>query len=211
MRSSVLFLSLSLALTGCFSTESEEPAEVTSEGVDIENNPLGALSALANMGNDLQNLQEELEAMPDVEPVHFNELIAALPEPPSGWTAQDPKGQTSNMGGMKLSNASRVYTEEDGDGRVEIEISDWAFNKAVYVPFMMRSKFSQESTEGWNKGITVGEDPGYEEYKTKSRRGERMVLYGKRYPIKINVRNQDAEAFDEWWKSIPVGDLPQAQ
>jgi len=211
MRSSVLFLSLTLALTGCFSTESEEASEVTSEGVDIEKNPLGALSALANMGNDLQNLQEELEAMPDVDPVHFNDLIAVLPEPPSGWTAQDPKGQTSDMGGMKLSNASRVYTEQDGDGRVEIEIQDWAFNKLVYGPFMIRSKFSQESTEGWNKGITVGEDPGYEEYKTKSRRGERMVLYGKRYPIKINVRNQDAEAFDEWWQAIPVGDLPKAQ
>ena len=210
MRWLVLFLAVSLS--GCFffgSSDSEEPSDVTSEGVDIEKNPLGALSALANIGSELGNLQEELEAMPDVEPVHFNDLMPVLPEAPSGWTAEDPKGQTTNMAGTQISNVSQVFTEDGGDGRVEVQVSDWAFNKAVYVPFMMSAKFSQETTEGWNKGITVGEDPGREEFNTKRRSGERTVLYGKRYPIQVKIRNQDAEAFDQWWKAVKVGELPQ--
>jgi len=207
-----LVLILTLSLSGCFffgSSDSEEPGDVTSEGVDVENDPLGFISALGSIGSDLSNLQEELEAMPDVDPVHFNDLMPVLPEAPSGWTAADPKGQTTNMAGTQISNVSQVFTEDDGDGRVEITISDWAFNKAVYVPFMMQAKFSQETTEGWSKGITVGEDPGREEFNTQRRSGERTVLHGKRYPIQIKIRNQDAEAFDEWWKRVQTGELPQ--
>jgi hypothetical protein len=217
MKSYLLPITLlaALASQGCMSclpdfsgSSGDEPGEVTSEGVDVEKDPLGALGALAGLGSELETLQKELEEMPEVDPLHFSELIKALPEPPSGWTAEDPKGETNSMGEMQVSQASRVYTEEGGEGRVEIKISDWAFNKMIYMPFILSAKFSQESTDGYNKGITVGEDPGREEYKFERKSGSRQILFHKRYHVQTDIRNLPAEAFQDWWKLIQVEHLP---
>ncbi|MEZ5364496.1 MAG: hypothetical protein R2748_19730 [Bryobacterales bacterium] len=115
--------------------------------------------------------------MPEVEAV--NELIAALPDPPAGWEAEDAKARPTNVRSTSFS-ASRLYTK--GEQRVEVKITDWAFRRMLYLPFIMSSKFSQESTEGYNKAITVGEDsPGREEHNTKRMEGKRQVLLDKRY------------------------------
>ena len=204
-----------MASSGCMSclpdfsgSSGDEPGEVTSEGVDFKKNPLGALGALASMGSELEALQKELEGMPVVDPLHFSELIKALPEPPSGWTAEDAKGETNSMGEMQVSQASRVYTEEGGEGRVEIKISDWAFNKMIYMPFILAAKFSNESTDGYSKGVTVGEDPGREEYKFGPKSGSRQILLHKRYHVQTDIRNLPADVFQDWWKLVQVEHLP---
>ena len=209
MRWTAFWLAAFLVL-GCSSSPDEDASsdEVTSEGIDIKDDPLGALGALAGIGDELQNLQQELEEMPDVEAVHFNDLMPGLPDPPDGYTADDPKGSTNQMGDTKISTVSRTYRADDGDGEVRVEISDWAFHKALYVPFVMQSKFSQETTESWNKGITVGEDPGREQYQTNTQMGERTVLLRKRFPVRISIRNLPAEAFDEWWAAVKKDELP---
>ncbi|MCB1020003.1 MAG: hypothetical protein H6509_07510 [Bryobacterales bacterium] len=184
--------------------------EVTSEGVDVEKNPLGALGALGSLGGELEKLQKDLEDMPEVDAVSFNELIAALPDPPSGWEAEDAKGETNQMGDFKMSSASRVYTK--GEQRVEVKITDWAFRRMLYLPFIMSSKFSQESTEGYNKGITVGEDsPGREEHNTKRMEGKRQVLLDKRYMIEIDQRGGGPEVYDEWYGLIKKDVLPKVE
>lgn len=212
-----LIVPLAAATGGCFSffggeDSEEESGGVTGQGVDPAKDPLGALSALTSMGSELEQLQQELEAMPDVETVGYDALIAALPDVPSGWTADDPSGQTNQMGDFKTSVASRTYRSEDSDAQVKIEVNDWAFHKAVYLPFIMSAKFSQEGTSGYNRGITVdGEHPGREEYKTGNERGERSVLWLKRYLVKISIRNLEPEAFDAWWDRVKVDALPAAQ
>lgn len=181
--------------------------EVTEDGIDFENDPLGALSALGSLGGELEKLQKDLESMPETEAVSFNELIEALPDPPSGWEAEDAKGETNQMGDFKMSTASRVYTS--GEQRVKVSISDWAFRKILYMPFIMASKFSQESTEGYNKGITIGEDtPGREEHNTKQMRGKRQVLLDKRYYIEIDQRGGGPESYEEWYGLVKKDVLP---
>ena len=194
-------------LAGCSSSD-ESAAPITKEGVDVKNNPLGALSALVDAGKELENWQQEIANMPPTETVHFSELIKALPDVPNGWTADDPRGSTSEMGTFKMSRASRTYTMEGSDERVEVTVEDWAYNQAVYIPFMMQARFSEETTEGYSKGITVGEDPGREEYRTASRSGNRSILARKRYHTKIDINNLDASAFDEWWPRVKISELP---
>ena len=111
------------------------------------------------------------------------------------------------MGDFKISTASRVYTK--GDQRVEVTVNDWAFRQMLYVPFIMSSKFSQESTEGYNKGITIGEDtPGREEHNTKEMRGQRQVLLHKRYFIEINQQGGGPEVYNEWYGLVKKDSLP---
>jgi hypothetical protein len=106
-----------------------------------------------------------------------------------------------------MSQASRVYTS--GDKRVQIDIADWAFRKMLYMPFFLGAKFSQESTDGYNKGITIGEDtPGREEHFTKEMRGSRQVLYKKRYHIQVDQQGGGPEVYDEWYALIKKDALP---
>jgi hypothetical protein len=207
-------LALSFSLWGCGAcipgmpdASSSDEDKVTDEGVDVEKNPLSALGALGSLGGELEKLQKELEGMPETEAVSFNVLIAALPEPPSGWDAAEAKGETNQMGDFKMSTASRVYTM--GEQRVEVKITDWAFRKMLYMPFILSSKFSQESTDGYNKGITIGEDtPGREEHNTKQMRGQRQVLLDKRYFIEVDQRGGGPEVYGEWYGLVKKGELP---
>jgi hypothetical protein len=196
-------------LAGCGGSSSES-SEVTEEGVDVTKNPLGALGALAKAGQDLQNLQEELANMPAVETVHFSVLINALPDVPSGWTADDARGSTNEMGSYKMSQASRTYRKEGGEERVEVEIQDWAYNQAIYLPFFVQAGFSQESTEGYSKGIKMGEDPGREEYTISSRSGQRSVLLKKRFHVKVEIDNMEPAVLNEWWPLVKTAELPAA-
>ena len=208
-------LPLALSMWGCGAcipslpdlTQSEDEDKVTSEGVDVEKNPLSALSALGSLGSDLEKLQKDLESMPETEAISFTELIAALPDPPDGWEAAEAQGQTNQMGDFKISTASRVYTK--GDQRVEVTLNDWAFRQMLYVPFIMSSKFSQESTDGYSKGITIGEDtPGREEHNTKQMSGKRQALLNKRYFIEIEQKGGGPEVYDEWYGLVKKDALP---
>ncbi len=204
---------ITAALAGCSfmssNSESEDSSEVTSEGVDPSKDPFGALGALAKMGSELEGLQEELANTADVEALHFNDLIAALPDEFDGWTASEAEGSTNQMGTFQVSTAQRTYTKDDAS--VTVQIDDWAFHQALYVPFMMAAKFSQESTSGYNKGITVGDDPGREEFNTKQNRGERSVLLHKRYHVGIKVRNASPETFDAFWSAVKKDALPEPE
>ena len=185
----------------------ENPTGVTETGSDV-NSAFGALTGIMNAGKNMAKWQEEIENMKPTDPVSFNTLIAALPDVPSGWTADDPFGETSSMGNFKISTARRSYTQDGGDASVEIEISDWAYNQAVYAPFLLASQFSQESTEGYQKGITVGEDPGFEEYDYDSKSGTRQVIVDKRYHTQIQINDLPAEAMQKWWERVKVSELP---
>jgi hypothetical protein len=205
----LLALVLVLGLAGCGGSSSES-SEVTDEGVDFAKNPLGALGALAKAGGDLQKIQEELANMPAVETVHFSALINALPDIPDGWAADDPRGSTNEMGTFKMSQASRTYRHEGSDERVEVEVQDWAYNQAIYLPFFVQAGFSQESTEGYSKGIKMGEDPGREEYTLSSRSGQRSVLVNKRFHVKVEIDNMEPDALNEWWPLVKTAELPAA-
>jgi hypothetical protein len=197
-----------LGFLACSSSQEKraEETKVTKEGVDIAKNPLGAMSAIAGMGAEMEKLQKELESMPATDPVPFAKLIEALPEAPAGWEASEPKGSTTTMGEFKASQASRSFTK--GEQRVEVEIVDWNFKTSMYAPFFMTAAFSQEDTEGYNKGIKMGENPGREEYKYKEKAGNRMVILKKRYMAKVAIQDLPKEAFDEWWGKLKTASLP---
>jgi hypothetical protein len=199
---------LMIALTGCFGSKEPEK-KVTQVGVDPKKDPLGALGAIGQMAKDAEKAQKEMENLPVVEAVHFSKLIEALPDVPSGWKADDAKGESNQMGDIKISQASRNYSQDGGEGQVRVIISDWAYNRSLFLPFLMQANFSQESTEGYSKGIKIGEDPGREEYQFKARSGKRNVLVRRRYNVEMSIQNLDAKALDEWWGRVKAGPLPE--
>ncbi|MEP7366660.1 MAG: hypothetical protein ABI972_25670 [Acidobacteriota bacterium] len=189
--------SLLAVLIGCGSKK--EPEKVV-EGESISKNPVGFMAQMAKAGSDLEKVQKEMENMKPVEAVSFTELMPFLPEPPAGWEGQKPRGQSNTMGEWKFSEVERNYTM--GEKRMEVKILDWAFRRELYAPFFMMASFSQESTEGYNKGIKINDDPGREEYKTDSKNGELSVLVGKRFLVSVRGNNIAAAELREWWDKV---------
>lgn len=164
------------------------------------------MGAMANLGSEMEKLQKELDAMPPTEPIHFSKLIGALPAVPDGWTGSDPKGSTTSMGEFKVSQASRTFNK--GEQSVEVEIMDWNYKSSFYAPYFMAAAFSQEDTEGYNKGIKMGDNPGREEYKYKDQSGNRSAVFKKRYMLKVEVNKLPKEAMEEWWGKLNTAALP---
>ena len=190
-----------LALAGCGKKESSK----VQEGENISQNPFGLARQIAKAGEDLQKMQKELEDMKPVDPVHFSELLKFLPEPPSGWESQPAQGSSNKMGEWSFTQVERRYTQ--GDKRMEVQILDWAFHKELYASFFVAAAFSQETTEGYNKGIKIGEEPGREEYKTASKDGNLAVLVGKRFFVTIQGDNIEAAELRQWWDRLDTAGL----
>ncbi len=164
------------------------------EGIDITKNPLEALK--------LQNMEP-------VEAVHFSQLIEALPDVPPGWNATDPEGSKVQKGALQMTTAKREYREEGTAKQVTVEIDDLAFHRTFYVGFFMAAKFSEETTEGYERGITVGEWPGFESYVYQRKAGRRTTLVHKRYSIKVEIINAEATEFDAWLNRVKIDKLPE--
>ncbi len=198
---------------GCFTTSDDAASSGdagtpagTTDGTN--GGPLDALKALSNLANGAGSLQAELAEMEPVDPVHFSLLLDALPMAPGGeWTADEPRGETNQMGAFSISVASNTFRHADG-AQIEVTISDFAFNQFAYSGFAMAANFSQESTEGYNRGIMVGDDPGREEFDFDSRRGSRELLYGKRYHIKVEGRGIEPEDLAPWYERVDTNVLP---
>lgn len=183
----------------------KKESETVVEGETLSKNPVGFAAQMAKAGSDLQSIQAELEKMKPVDAVSYTELLPFLPEPPSGWEGSKPKGQSNQMGDMKFSEAERDYTM--GEKRMEVKITDWAFRQALYAPFFLMASFSQESTEGYNKGIKINDDPGREEYKNDSKNGDLSVLVGKRFLVSIKGNGIEAAELRQWWDRIDTKGL----
>ena len=175
----------------------DTPTSSPSESPNLTN-PLGALGALADLANNAESLQTELATMEPVDTVHYSVLLDALPETPGNeWTAGEPRGETNQLGDFSVSIASNTFRRDDG-AEIEVTISDFAFNQIAYSGFRLAAAFSQDSTEGYNRGITVGDDPGREEFDYDSQRGSRELLHGKRYHIKVEGDGVAPEDLESW-------------
>ena len=140
------FLTFALFLTLGLCGVSPDADEVTEEGSNISN-ALGALSALKGMADEIQGLQAEIENMEPTDSVHFSEILPVLPDPPEGWSADDADGSTTQaMGGFSMSQGSRTYRRDKK--RVTITVADWAYNKAIYMPFILLHANEPRDHEG---------------------------------------------------------------
>ncbi|HWO11748.1 MAG TPA: hypothetical protein VNN80_19775 [Polyangiaceae bacterium] len=174
-------------------------ASVEETGKDLSKNPLGALANLASAGKELAAKAEELQKRAPVDPVKFDALIALLPEP-AGWKAAEAKGQTTTMASWKISNANRRYTKGEGKDaeRVKVDLVDGGYVPMVYASFTVMSKVSQESTEGYTKGITVEGYPAVERWTKKSKRVELTILIADRFLLTISGDDTTPESVREW-------------
>lgn len=203
-----LFLALvfSTTLIGCSRNNIlESETSKIEEGIDIQKNPVGAMQKVIELSKNADTIQEKIANKEPVEPISFSELIDYLPQPPQGWQAEKPQGETNSFGSYSISQVNQTYTREDK--RIKVSIYDWAFNSALFTPFMLSTEFSQESTEGYNKGIKIDDIPGREEYTYSTKQGSLNLLVNSRFLVRINGTNIEEFELREWWKLMDYESL----
>lgn len=205
---STLILGLS---TGCstFSNSQSRSLELdfseVEEGIDIEQNPWEAIQKVIELGKNINNISEKIINQESVEAISFKDLIEYLPETPLGWTADKPQGETNSWASYSISQVSQAYTRDSK--QIKVSIFDWAFNSALYTPFLLSTEFSRESTEGYNKGIKIGDIPGREEYSYASKQGSLNLLVNSRFLIQIDGTNIEDLELRKWWQLMDYSSL----
>jgi len=181
---------------GCRKKEAPE-----AEGKELSKNPIAALGQIQEAVKKAEQAAKEAQAMEPVAPVHFSKLVELLPPAPSGWTADgDPRGETTNAMGFSVSTAERSFSAEGKSLRVKI--TDGAFNAPLYTVITMAAQFSRESTEGYEKGVTIDGNPGVEKWAKDGGDAELNVVVGKRYFVEIDGSGVTPELVREVWGSV---------
>jgi hypothetical protein len=140
------------------------------------------------------------------EPVHFSKLLPFVPDKVEGFVGSKPEGSTTSAMGFKLTEVSRTYHKgkEDAEETVTVKITDGAGNQ-----FFAAAQFSNESTEGYEKGFTLDGYPAIEKYTIDSKDGSLSVFVASRYLVQIDVANLESQALQEWWKKIDAKKLAE--
>lgn len=174
-------------------------------GINIDRDPLQAVQEAIELVKNISNVRQEIDKEESIEPISFRDFIEYLPEPPSGWIAEEPEGETTSFGDYSVSQVKQTYTKERK--KITISIFDWAFNSALYTPLLLTTEFSQESTEGYNKAIKIGDILGREEYTYANKNGSLNLLVNRRFLVQIEGSNIENTELRKWWKLIDEGSL----
>lgn len=181
---------------GCRKREAPE-----AEGKELSKNPIAALGQIQEAVKKAEQAAKESQEMKPVEPVHFSKLIELLPKAPSGWTADgEPKGETTNAMGFKVSMAEQSFSAEGKS--LQVKITDGAFNAPLYTVITMAAQFARESTEGYEKGVTLDGNPGLEKWRKEGGDAELNVVVGKRFFVEIQGSGITPELVRKVWESV---------
>ncbi len=136
------------------------------------------------------------DAPPGPPVVSFKLLLPFLPAALPGWNGEKPEGNTMRMGPMEITTVSAKFTK--GDSTASVEIIDYALQREVMKGMMLGWQFSNESTEGYQKGVTIDGVPGYETYSEADKETNLFVIAGDRYWVHVEVRGEKPEVARAW-------------
>ena len=144
---------------------------------------------------------------PDV--VEYQKLLPLLPDAPSGWTADEPEGSTSDVGGFRLTNVHRDYKKGNGNNAptASISILDSAANPDYATATTAAWNYNSETLEGYSKSITIDGNPGFEAYETERKHGSLWLMVAKRYFVQVELMGVDPKELQQWVKRVDLKKL----
>lgn len=182
------------AIAACGGSKSEEAGERTETAAE------GAQAGADAMQKGAESMAKGFEAMAKsfgggagdikpVEPASFRDLQAALPEV-SGWERENPSGERMTSP-FAYSQAS--VTLRKGDASIDAKILDSGFNQLLFAPFsmFMVNGYEKETSDGFERSVSIDGNPGWERWNSSSRSGELNVVVGKRFLIQIEGNDID--------------------
>lgn len=184
-----------VATAACGKSEEQKQAEEAAQKI-AEATKAGADQMAAGAAAVAKGLEAMTKGVADaagtVDVLPFEKLGEAMPDV-SGWKRGEVRGRSTTMP-FSISTSEARY--ENGDARVDVEITDTALNQVIMAPFSMYlvQNYSERSSDGYRKGTTFKGEPAFEEVENRAKRGSLTVVVGKRFIVKASGRNvADAE------------------
>ena len=196
-----------LLMTGMNNNSRLQASEIEE---NILTDSIEAIQKILKFGIDISNFDRETldtDTDTDTKLISFKDLIEYLPDTPRGWTARKPKGETNSFGDYGISQVSQTFEHEDDDKQIKVSIFDGAFNSVLSTPFQLATEFSRESTEGYNKAVTIDDIPGREIYNYSNKQGSLHLLVDSRFLVQIEGSNIEDTDLREWWRSLELQSL----
>jgi len=136
-------------------------------------------------------------------------LIALLPPPPAGWTADKPEGSTTQSEGFDITTVGNTYVKGDADGAptATINIIDSANNRQFQDATKAMWSATSDTPEGYDKAVTVQGLPGFEHFANSDQTGVLWVIAGGRYFVQVETTKQPATDLESWLTRIDLRKL----
>ena len=196
---------LSIAIVGILLMSGVNNSSSRLQASEIEENILNdsieAIQKILKFGIDLSNIDRETLDT-DTELISFKDLMEYLPNTPRGWTAQKPQGETNSFGDYGISQVSQTFKDEDNDKQIKVSIFDGAFNAILFTPLQLTTQLNRESTESYNKAITIDDIPGREIYNYSNKKGSLHLLVDNRFLVQIEGSNIEETDLQDWWRLL---------
>jgi hypothetical protein len=213
-----LLVAVSLvAVVGCGQSESQRRAEQAAAEAEKAGQTAAKAAEAAGqeVAKGMEGFAKAMEGMAGalaggggktVEPVPFQTLVGMMPTV-DGWERETPRGERMTSP-IPYSEAEARYTK--GDASVEIKVVDSGFATMLIAPWsmMLASGYSRESSEGYEKAVTVLGHPGFEKWDTGSKDGELNLLVNKRFLVTLDGDNlSDTKVLHELAGRLDIGKL----
>jgi hypothetical protein len=197
MRTTIVVLAAAMATVGCGASDSQKASQTAADAAKpaAQTAPQGTQPAQSgaqqasqgaqSVAQGLQQLAKGLQQTGSdgkpVPPVDFEKLQALLPAP-SGWEMGKPKGEQVTMG-ISISDAEVTYKKDASN--VTLKITDSAFSPLVMagMSMMMSAGYSERTSSGYKKSMTMNGSPGYEEWNSDDKHGQVTIVVANRFVV----------------------------
>lgn len=218
-KNSLCFALVGLVLVtavACGKSEAEKQAEQAAE--DIKKAAEAVTQAQQQGGDTAKGMADMAKAMQGmaaaigggdgkpVEPVATDTLKATLPAV-SGWTMDSPQAERMTSP-IAYSQVETSYKK--GDAEIEIRLVDTGYAQMLIAPWSMflASGYSRETSDSYEKSVSVGGHPGFEKFDRSTRRGELNVFVNKRFMLSLEGHQlTDTKALHEFASQMDFGKI----
>jgi hypothetical protein len=109
---------------------------------------------------------------------------------------------------VPFSQAEADYTM--GDANISVKVVDSAFSQLLIAPWAMflTAGYERETSDGYEKSVNLGGNPGFERYNKGSKDGELNLVLAKRFLVTIDGDNiTDTKVLHDFASKIDAGKL----
>lgn len=186
-------IATSMVVSACGGSTEDAAKQFEKATEEIRKSAATAASGgVQGMSKGLEDLAKGLNAMagdPNAKPVApltIDSLKTALPEW-SGWEKGKATGERMTSP-VNYAEAKATFTK--GDSTVDVKIVDSALNQMLIAPFSMflAVGYEKETDHGYEKGVKIGEYPGWERWDSEDKEGELNAIVAKRFIVQIEGR-----------------------
>lgn len=212
LKAGVVVAAMALAIA-CGKSQAEKQAEQAAADAKKAAEALNAAGGDAARG--MADMAKAMEGMAaamgggdgkSVDPVAFGTLAGVLPSV-SGWAMDTPEGERMTAP-FPFSQTQTSYKKDDAE--IDVKVVDTGFAQMLIAPWsmMLASGYSRESSDGYEKAVTVNGNPGFEKWRSNRKSGELNVLVGKRFLVTIEGRDlADTQVLHEFASTMDMGKL----